>query len=154
MQFFCTLTTRNIMRTSSKVSVSQLTLGIHHSVFSLLLLTLGWMGKCRISVVSVSEVKDHLRIDSHSCILNPYSPNVTFLYPLKTSQNRMFSDVFRGHRNVTLEEYGLKLLKRSPLDIVIWISSVLFVFIVGVMVVVSNFDPGLYFRYRRSFQVE
>ena len=39
---------------------------------------------------------------------NPYSPNVTFLYPLKTSEN-LFSDIFRGYRNVTLGEYGLSL---------------------------------------------
>ena len=32
---------------------------------------------------------------------------VTFLYPLKTSENILFSDVFRGNRNVTLGEYGL-----------------------------------------------
>ena len=38
---------------------------------------------------------------------NPYFPNVTFLYPLKTSENPRFSDVFRGYRNVTLGEYGL-----------------------------------------------
>ena len=38
---------------------------------------------------------------------NPYSPNVTFLYSLKTWENRRFSDVFRGYRNVTLGEYGL-----------------------------------------------
>ena len=37
-----------------------------------------------------------------------YSPNVTFLYPLKTSKKPGFSDVFRGYRNVTLGEYGLK----------------------------------------------
>ena len=41
--------------------------------------------------------------------LNPYSPNVTFLYPLKTSKNFRFSDIFRGYRNVTLGEYGLKM---------------------------------------------
>ena len=40
-------------------------------------------------------------------ILNPYSPNVTFLYPLKTSENRRFSDIFRVYRNATLGEYGL-----------------------------------------------
>ena len=39
--------------------------------------------------------------------VNPYSPNFTFLYPLKTSENRRFSDVFRGYSNVTLGEYGL-----------------------------------------------
>ena len=40
--------------------------------------------------------------------LNPYSLNVTFLYPLKTSENLGFSDVFRGYRKVTLGQYGLK----------------------------------------------
>ena len=40
--------------------------------------------------------------------INTYSPNVTFLYPLKTSENIRFSDVFRGYRNVTLGEYGLR----------------------------------------------
>ena len=40
-------------------------------------------------------------------LIKPYSPNVTFLHPLKTSENRRFSDVFRGYRNVTLGEYGL-----------------------------------------------
>ena len=39
--------------------------------------------------------------------LNPYSPNVTFLYPRKTPENLWFSDVFRVYRNVTLGEYGL-----------------------------------------------
>ena len=28
---------------------------------------------------------------------------VTFLYPLKTSENLWFSDVFRGYRNMTLD---------------------------------------------------
>ena len=43
--------------------------------------------------------------------INPYSPNVTFLHPLKTSENRRFSDIFRGYRNVTLREYGLRMKK-------------------------------------------
>ena len=45
----------------------------------------------------------------HICsdFFNPYPPNVTFLHPLKTSENLRFSDVFRGYRNVTLGEYGL-----------------------------------------------
>ena len=37
---------------------------------------------------------------SHRKQLNPYSPNVTFLY-------RRFSDVFRGYRNKTMGKYGL-----------------------------------------------
>ena len=39
--------------------------------------------------------------------INSYSSNVTFLYPLKTSENPRFSEVFRGYKNVTLAEYGL-----------------------------------------------
>ena len=33
-------------------------------------------------------------------ILNPFYPNVPFLYPLKTSenQNQRFSDIFKGYR--------------------------------------------------------
>ena len=46
----------------------------------------------------------------HVQLLNPYSPNATFLYPLKTSENLRFSEVFRGYRNVTLGEYGLNSL--------------------------------------------
>ena len=46
---------------------------------------------------------------SYMCefMFNPYSPNVTFLYPQKKSENQRFSDVFSGYRNVTLGEYGL-----------------------------------------------
>ena len=40
-------------------------------------------------------------------LIKPYSPSVTFRYPQKTSENRRFSDVFRGYRNVTLGDYGL-----------------------------------------------
>ena len=43
-----------------------------------------------------------------------------------------------------LSHVFLKLLKRSPLDILIWISLVLLIFIFGVMVLVPNFDPSLY----------
>ena len=43
-------------------------------------------------------------------LINPYSPNVTFLHPLKKSENLRFSDVFRRYRNVTLGEYGLRRL--------------------------------------------
>ena len=34
--------------------------------------------------------------------------NVPLLYPLKTSENQKFSDVFRGHRSGALVENGLK----------------------------------------------
>ena len=61
--------------------------------------------------------------------VNPYSPNVTFLYPLKTSENRRFSDIFRGYRNVTLEEYELKWVKsnrfQEPLNYAKWKLKIL-----------------------------
>ena len=47
-----------------------------------------------------------------------YSPNVTFLYPLKTSKKPGFSDVFRGYRNVTLGEYGLRETVHPPLGLI------------------------------------
>ena len=33
---------------------------------------------------------------------NPFSTNVLLLYPLETSENRGFSDVFRGYKSATL----------------------------------------------------
>ena len=35
-------------------------------------------------------------------IINPLSPNIRSLYPLKTSEKFCFSDVFSGYRNGTL----------------------------------------------------
>ena len=35
--------------------------------------------------------------------------SVTFLQPLKTSEKRRFSDVFRGYINVTLDINGLSM---------------------------------------------
>ena len=40
--------------------------------------------------------------------INPFSTNVPLLYPLKTSENRRLFDVFRGYRNGTLVENGLR----------------------------------------------
>ena len=34
--------------------------------------------------------------------INSFQPNVSFLYPLKTSENLWFSEVLRGYENVTL----------------------------------------------------
>ena len=44
-------------------------------------------------------------------IVNPFSTNVPFLYPLKI-ENRKFSDVFRGYRSGTLVENGLRKTSR------------------------------------------
>ena len=43
--------------------------------------------------------------------INPFSTKVPLLYPLKTFENRRFSDVFRGYRSGTLVENGLNELK-------------------------------------------
>ena len=40
--------------------------------------------------------------------VNPFSTNVPFLYPLKTSENRRFSDVFRGYRKKPVTRNRLK----------------------------------------------
>ena len=39
--------------------------------------------------------------------INPLSTDVPLLYPQKTSENRRFSDVFRGYRSGTLVANGL-----------------------------------------------
>ena len=38
---------------------------------------------------------------------NPFQATGPFLYPLKTSENRRFSNVSRGYRNGTLASNGL-----------------------------------------------
>ena len=40
-------------------------------------------------------------------VFNPFSTNVRFLYPMKTSENRRTSDVFRGYRSGILVENEL-----------------------------------------------
>ena len=39
--------------------------------------------------------------------INPFYSNVIFQYTLKTSENLLLSDVFRGDRNVILDENWL-----------------------------------------------
>ena len=55
---------------------------------------------------------------------NPFSTNVPLLYPLKTSENRRFCDVFRGYRSATLAENGLIMplcmRNRTSLRKVLW----------------------------------
>ena len=63
--------------------------------------------------------------------INPFQTNAPFLYPLKTSENLQFSDVFRGYRKGTLawnwliifyaraychRKYFLKLKRNSRLN--------------------------------------
>ena len=44
-----------------------------------------------------------------SSVLKPFLVNVTFLHPLKTSENLWFPDVFTGYRKETVTWNGLKL---------------------------------------------
>ena len=53
----------------------------------------------------------HCGIPISSSNINPLSTKVPLLYPLKTSENRRFLDVFRGYRSGTLVENGLNELK-------------------------------------------
>ena len=39
-------------------------------------------------------------------VINPVQSNVSFLYPLKTSENLWFSDVFRGYRIIEMEHWA------------------------------------------------
>ena len=43
----------------------------------------------------------------------PFSTKAPFIYPLKTSENLQFSDVFRRHRSRTLTENGLMVTSNS-----------------------------------------
>ena len=45
--------------------------------------------------------------------LNPFLPNVSFLYILKISENKKFSDVFRGYKKGTLKRKGLKIVSNN-----------------------------------------
>ena len=50
----------------------------------------------------IQKLRDYLSI------FHSLNPGVAFLYPLKTSENLKFSDVFRGHRKLTPGCNGLK----------------------------------------------
>ena len=60
---------------------------------------------------------------------NPFSTNVPLLYPLKTSENRRFSDAFRGYRSETSIENGLNecvhILQTSKVTDVVLLSLLL-----------------------------
>ena len=43
-------------------------------------------------------------------VFNPFSTNVPLLYPLKTSENWKFSDIFRRYRSGTLFENELNVV--------------------------------------------
>ena len=45
-------------------------------------------------------------------IINPFHATDLLLYPLKTSENQRFSDVFRGYQKRSVVRNGLTLLEK------------------------------------------
>ena len=52
--------------------------------------------------VSYHDTESFWYTISNENLLNPFQANSTFLYPLKTSENQRFSDIFRGYKNAAL----------------------------------------------------
>ena len=63
--------------------------------------------KLAVESFSRKNIPDFWTENTFLIILKPCSTNVLLLYPLKASENRGFSDVFRGYRSRTLVENGL-----------------------------------------------
>ena len=63
---------------------------------------------CRLhSQICSTLVEDQTIPIRFILFFNPFSTNAPLLYPLKTSKNHRFSEVFRGYRSGTLVENGL-----------------------------------------------
>ena len=60
----------------------------------------------KLYFMKFSEIKVAVYPCLYTYKVNPSHGNVPFLYPLKTSGNQRFSDVFRGYRNGTWREIG------------------------------------------------
>ena len=56
-----------------------------------------------------------IEMNLHTFYLNPFLTNVFFLYTLKTSENQIFSDVFRGYRSGSIY-YGIQFVNRNILS--------------------------------------
>ena len=54
-----------------------------------------------VKIVSVSGII-YIKFVNEDWMINPFSNNVSLLYPLKTSENLRLSDVFREYRSGTL----------------------------------------------------
>ena len=73
--------------------------------------------KCQLIFQYISQIKSEQNVQTKKIEIfqmSPskiklFQPNVPFLNPLKTSENLWFSDIFRGYRNETLGENGVKL---------------------------------------------
>ena len=53
------------------------------------------------------DTNSRFYVNFHYGQFNPFLSNIPFIYPLKTSENKRFSDVFRGYKKGTLETNGL-----------------------------------------------
>ena len=75
------------------------------------------INKCMRQIVSFARTQNYF-------LQRIFSTNVPLLYPLKTSENRRFCDVFRGYRSATLAENGLIMplcmRNRTSLRKVLW----------------------------------
>ena len=58
-------------------------------------------------------------------LFNPLMSSVTFLYPLKTSENLRFSDVFKGYKNVTLDINGLIRSHFVKCDVTVTLTAII-----------------------------
>ena len=82
-----------------------------------------WISKWRLGKVSVEYFSVKLlqkflsfcmsffnkhEVTALKNFMNPFHANVPFLYTLKTSENHRFADFFRGFRNGTLTQNGLR----------------------------------------------
>ena len=70
-------------------------------------------------------------------LFNPFSTNVPPLYPLKKSEDRRFSDVFRGYRSEKLDENGcsksLKVVSRL-MKLLIILGNIYLIFVIQIIV--------------------
>ena len=62
--------------------------------------------KALSSVNHCAKIHQHKKYN-YTLLRNSFQANVQFLYPLKTSENLRFPDVFRGCRNETMAWKGL-----------------------------------------------
>ena len=76
-------------------------------------------------------------ITSSMPLFNPFSTNVPPLYPLKKSEDRRFSDVFRGYRSEKLDENGcsksLKVVSRL-MKLLIILGNIYLIFVIQIIV--------------------
>ena len=81
---------------------------INNIIVMCFLLTLNKFNGFQANVPFLTTGKVDFQVVSYNSNFNPFQPNVPFLFPLKTSENLWFSNIFRGYRNGTLALNGLQ----------------------------------------------